>query len=115
MNAIKRTVGFILNHPLGKKYPVKALCRFVWWQIQLRLSPQKFIVKRFVGPVKFYAARGLTGITGNIYTGLHEFFDMLFLLHFLRADDSFFDVGANVGSYTLLAGGIAGANTVTLE
>lgn len=115
MNALKRTIGFILDHPLGKKHPVKTLWRLVLWQLQLRLSPKKFIVKRFVGPVKFYAAKGLAGITGNIYTGLHEFFDMLFLLHFLRADDSFFDVGANVGSYTLLASGIVGTQSVTLE
>ncbi|UOE48330.1 FkbM family methyltransferase [Mucilaginibacter sp. SMC90] len=115
MNAVKRTVGFILDHPLGKRHPVKTLWRLVWWQVQLQLSPKKLIVKRFVGPVKFYAKRGLTGITSNIYTGLHEFFDMLFLLHFLKAEDVFFDIGANVGSYTLLASGITGAKSIALE
>ncbi|HEX8022989.1 FkbM family methyltransferase [Mucilaginibacter sp.] len=115
MNAIKRTVGFILKHPLGKKHPAKALWRFAWWQAQSRLSKSKFIIKPFVGDVKFYAAKGLSGITGNIYTGLHEFNDMAFLLHFLRSGDAFFDIGANVGSYTLLASGIAKANSVTLE
>jgi FkbM family methyltransferase len=115
MNAIKRTVGFILKHPLGKKHPAKALWRFAWWQAQSRLSKSKFIVKPFVGDVKFYAAKGLSGITGNIYTGLHEFNDMAFLLHFLRSGDTFFDIGANVGSYTLLASGIAKANSITLE
>ncbi|NVM63742.1 FkbM family methyltransferase [Mucilaginibacter sp. SG538B] len=115
MNAIKRTVGFILKHPLGKKHPAKALWRFAWWQVQSRLSRSKFIIKPFVGDVKFYATKGLSGITGNIYTGLHEFNDMAFLLHFLKPDDIFFDIGANVGSYTLLASGIAKANSVTLE
>jgi FkbM family methyltransferase len=115
MNAIKRTVGFILKHPLGKKHPAKALWRFTFWQAQSRLSKSKFIIKPFVGDVKFYAAKGLSGITGNIYTGLHEFNDMAFLLHFLRPGDLFFDIGANVGSYTLLASGIAKANSVTLE
>lgn len=115
MNALKRTIGFILDHPLGKKHPVKALWRFVWWQVQSRFTKSKFIVKPFVGDIKFYAAAGLSGITGNIYTGLHEFNDMAFLLHFLRPGDIFFDIGANVGSYTLLASGITKANTVTLE
>jgi FkbM family methyltransferase len=115
MNAFKRTVGFILKHPLGKKHPVKALWRFALWQAQSRLSKTKFIEKPFVGDVKFYAAKGLSGITGNIYTGLHEFNDMAFLLHFLRPGDIFFDIGANVGSYTLLASGITKANSVTLE
>jgi len=115
MRAIKRTIGFILSHPLGKKHPAKALMRFAYWQLQSRFSTSRFIVKPFIGNVKFYAAKGLTGITGNIYTGLHEFTDMAFLLHFLQPEDLFFDIGANVGSYTLLASGQTGANSITLE
>jgi FkbM family methyltransferase len=115
MREINRTIGFILNHPLGKKHPVKALSRFLFWQLQYRLSSSKFIIKTFISPVKFYAAKGLTGITGNIYTGLHEFNDMCFLLHFLTPADTFFDVGANVGSYTLLAAGIRKAKSIAIE
>lgn len=115
MNKIKRTFGFIFSHPIGKKHPFKSLFRFIVWQLQTGFSPSKLIVKPFIGPVKFYARKGLTGITGNIYTGLHEFNDMAFLLHLLREDDYFFDVGANVGSYTLLASGVAKAKSVTIE
>ena len=93
MQAIKRTFGFIFNHPLGKRHPFTALSRLVWWQLQSRLSPSKFIVKPFITPVKFYAKKGLTGITGNIYTGLHEFNEMAFLLHFLNTADVFFEIG----------------------
>ncbi|MEO6852237.1 MAG: FkbM family methyltransferase [Mucilaginibacter sp.] len=57
----------------------------------------------------------MTGITGNIYAGLHEFNDMAFLLHFLRSEDTFFDVGANVGSFTLLASGVCKASSIALE
>jgi FkbM family methyltransferase len=115
MEKIKRTFGFILNHPLGKKHPFKSLLRFVLWQIQSRFTLKTFIVKPFIPPVKFYATKGLTGITGNIYTGLHEFNDMAFLLHFLRPKDVFFDIGANVGSYTLLASGVCHATTIAIE
>ena len=73
------------------------------------------MVKSFITPVKFYASKGLTGITGNIYSGLHEFEDMAFLLHFLRPEDIFFDVGANVGSYTLLASGVCKTRSVAIE
>ncbi|MBS1527499.1 MAG: FkbM family methyltransferase, partial [Bacteroidetes bacterium] len=85
------------------------------WQVQSSLQPSRFFIKKFTGPVKFYARKGLTGITGNIYTGLHEFSDMAFLLHFLRPEDTFFDIGANVGSYTLLASGYCGADTMAFE
>lgn len=85
------------------------------WQLQSRISPSKFFVKEFVKPIKFYARKGLAGVTGNIYSGLHEFDDMAFLLHFLRKEDRFFDVGSNVGSFTLLASGICGAKSTTVE
>ena len=57
----------------------------------------------------------MTGATGNIYCGLHEFEDMGFLLHFLRPEDLFVDVGANVGSYTVLASGQVGCETIAFE
>ncbi|MDB4927004.1 FkbM family methyltransferase [Mucilaginibacter sp.] len=115
MEKLKRTFGFIFSHPLGKKHRLKSLFRFIYWQLQVSLSPDKYFVKTFISPVKFYARKGLTGITGNIYTGLHEFNDMAFLLHLLRPDDTFFDIGANVGSYTLLASGICKATSITIE
>jgi FkbM family methyltransferase len=40
---------------------------------------------------------------------------MAFLLHFLRPNDVFADVGANVGSYTILASGVARCHTVAFE
>jgi FkbM family methyltransferase len=115
MNKFKRTFGFIFSHPLGRKHPVKSLLRFILWQLQCLLFPSKLLIKDFLLPVKYYAYKGLTGITGNIYTGLHEFDDMAFLLHFLTPNDYFIDIGANVGSYTLLASGICGAKSTAIE
>lgn len=115
MQKFKRTFGFILNHPLAKKHPVKAMVRFALWQVQNLLQPSKFRVKHFLHGINFYACKGLTGITGNIYTGLHEFNDMAFLLHFLRPEDVFYDIGANVGSYILLASGVCKAKTFAVE
>jgi FkbM family methyltransferase len=83
--------------------------------MQSTIKSSGFIAKPYLAGVSFYARKGLTGITGNIYTGLHEFNDMAFLLHFLRPDDVFFDIGANVGSYTLLASGICKARSVAIE
>jgi FkbM family methyltransferase len=115
MGKIKRTFGFILNHPLGKRHPLKAFIRFLTWQVQSSMQPAKFMVKPFIAGINFYARKGLTGITGNIYTGLHEFDDMAFLLHFLQPGDVFFDIGANAGSYTLLASGVCNAKTIAIE
>ncbi|MFD1628601.1 FkbM family methyltransferase [Pseudopedobacter beijingensis] len=111
---MQRTFGFINAHSLARKKLFTAYRRFILWQLQSSFT-QKLIVKNFIGNVRFYAKKGLTGITGNIYTGLHEFEDMSFLLHFLRPEDTFFDIGANVGSYSLLASGFVGANSITFE
>ncbi|RZK60388.1 MAG: FkbM family methyltransferase [Pedobacter sp.] len=113
-DAIKRTFRFINQHQLAKRHLFTAYYRFFFWQLRSRLNRNLQAVK-FIGPISFLAKTGLTGITGNIYTGLHEFEDMSFLLHFLRPDDVFFDVGANVGSYTLLASGICKAKSITFE
>ncbi len=40
---------------------------------------------------------------------------MGFLLHFLRPEDLFADVGANVGSYTILACSAIGARGIAFE
>ena len=45
----------------------------------------------------------MTGATGNIYCGLHEFIELTFLLHLLRPNDLSLNIGANVGSYIILA------------
>ena len=57
----------------------------------------------------------MTGATGSVYVGLHEFEEMAFALHFLRPGDLFVDVGANVGVYTVLAAGCAKARCVSVE
>lgn len=114
ITSIKRTLGFITQHPLAKRHLVKSYLNLLSWQLTT-IFFTKPVVRSFIGSTKFLAKKGLTGITGNIYAGLHEFEDMAFLLHFLRSDDIFFDVGANVGSYTILASGVKGAQTVAFE
>jgi len=73
------------------------------------------IVVPFVDNTVLVAEKSMTGVTGNIYCGLHEYEDMAFLLHFLRSKELFIDVGANVGSYTILASGAVGAKTICIE
>jgi FkbM family methyltransferase len=115
LSKFKRTFSFIHSHPLAKKYIFKAYTKFFLWQLQTFLFPKKLYVKHFIGNVNFLAKKQLTGITGNIYCGLHEFNDMGFLLHFLRSEDTFFDIGANVGTYTLLASGLCKSKTTAFE
>ena len=102
-----RALRFILGHPLNRGRRGAAMVRYLRWQVGARLLPGAALVP-FVNETKLLATPGMTGVTGNIYCGLAEFDDMAFVLHMLRADDLFVDVGANVGAYALLAGGCPG-------
>lgn len=104
---------FFANHPLTSDAPLKAWGRFASWQLRCRL--QEEIPFDWLGGQRLLIRRGMTGATGNIYVGLHEFFDMMVVLHLLRPGDLFLDIGANVGTYTVLASGVCGAKTHAFE
>lgn len=108
-----QTIRFILGHPLSGKTPVASLARYLRWQATSRVFRIQTV--EWIGGARLVVERGMTGATGNIYCGLHEFSDMAFLLHFLQPGDTFLDIGANVGSYTVLASGVRGATTIAFE
>jgi len=112
--ALGKTLRFIWEHPITSQDRLRATWDYVRWQVGSRLLPGPAVVP-FVAETCLVVERGMTGATGNVYAGLHELESMAFVLHFLRPEDRFADVGANVGSYTVLASGAAGAHTVAFE
>lgn len=112
MNPFK-TLCFILGHPFNRGRPLQAVARYAAWQVRSRLASE--VEVEWIGGTKLVARHGMTGATGNIYCGLHEFRDMAFVLHALRPGDLFVDVGANIGSYTILASGVYGAHSIAIE
>lgn len=112
--SLLNTIKFITDHPLNRENKLRSIIRFAKWQVGSQLSPGA-VVYDWVNGSRFLVKTGEAGLTGNIYTGLHEFADMGFLLHFLRPEDLFIDVGANVGSYTILACSAIGARGIAFE
>jgi len=102
--SILNNLRFITRHPLTRNARLATLVRWLRWQVGSRLLPGPVIVP-FVNDTGLIVRPGMTGATGNVYCGLHEFEDMALVLHALRLGDLFVDVGANVGSYTALGGG----------
>ncbi|MFZ1529082.1 MAG: FkbM family methyltransferase [Ferruginibacter sp.] len=111
---LRRIIIAINRHPLAGKHRLKSYYLFVRWQFLSFFNKGERKV-RFTGKTWLMAKKGLAGATGNIYMGLHEFNDMGFLLHLLRPNDIFADVGANIGSYTVLASAHAGAVSYAFE
>jgi FkbM family methyltransferase len=114
MKALINIVKFIINHPISGKSKITSLFRFIWWQFRCLLTSKPY-VHTFSPNSKLIVNKGMTGATGNLYCGLHEYSEMLFLLHYLRKGDVFIDVGANIGSYTLLASAENGAKSYCFE
>jgi FkbM family methyltransferase len=114
ISGVKRSLEFILEHPLASRDRRGALLRWVRWQVGSRILPGSAVV-RFANDAVLVVEPGMAGATGNVYVGLHEFEDMSFLLHFARPKELFMDIGANVGSFTVLAAAVVGCECVSLE
>ena len=104
----------VIKHPLNQNNKSSALIRFAKWQMNNLLNPQPTI-HSFTSKSKLIIAKGMAGATQNLYCGLQDYEDMFFLLHFLRREDLFVDIGANIGSYTVLAGAHVGAKVIAFE
>ena len=112
--SLLQTLRFVTGHPLNRRQRAAAVLRYAKWQLGGRLVPGK-VIHDWIGGAKIVVRPGDTGLTGNIYCGLHEFPEMAYVLHVLAADDLFADIGANAGSYTVLACAVKGARGICFE
>lgn len=102
------------RHPLTSRRPVRAFMNFIRWQIGARILRKKVIIP-WVDDAQLVLGIGEAGLSINLYYGLGEFEDMLFLMHTLRHDETFVDIGANLGAYTVLASKICKAKSISFE
>lgn len=102
------------THPVARRARLRVLGNIVGWQLRARLFPGDHQVP-WIGGTRLSVRRGMAGATGDIYYGLAEFHDMALVLHLLRPGDLFVDVGANIGAYSVLAGGVCQAEVVAIE
>jgi len=102
------------RHPLASRDLPGTVARFLLWQLGSGMLRMPVIVP-WVGGTSLVIETGMTGASMNLYCAIHEAADMAFVLRLLRPGDSFLDVGANVGTYTILASGVAQASTLALE
>ena len=101
------------HHPVTKDNRVKALMKYIFFN---SLNKIQYNIKcNWIENLVFYANKGDAGIVGNIYYGLYEFNESMFILHYLRKEDLFLDIGANLGHYSLLASGIKNCKSISIE
>jgi FkbM family methyltransferase len=111
---ILATLQFVANHPVNRGRKFRAVAEYGFIQIAARLVPGDVCVK-FPNGTRLLVSPRMKGAAHFIAPRLCEFEDMSFVMHFLRPGDLFADVGANVGAFTVLAAGVAGARAVSFE
>lgn len=109
--ALVRTVWC---HPENRARRVQGLSRLVAWQVWERTVKRPWTV-RLRGGLSLRCYPHSSAASAVIYSSLPDWWEMRFLLDHLQAGDTFVDVGANVGVYSLLAAGIAGVEVVSYE
>lgn len=96
------TIAYIWSHPNSRHKQIQSLGRFTLWQLYKRLT-HRIIDINLVSGIKIRCYPDSTSASAVFYCGLYDYDDMNFLRQFLRQEDSFIDIGANVGVYSLLA------------
>lgn len=107
-------LAYVRKHPVGRRDPLGVVLRMARWHVG-NMAHAGLRPYPWVGGSTLLAEPAMTGVTGNIYYGLHEFVEMAFIAMLLRPGDLFADVGANAGTYSILASKVAGARTVAFE
>jgi FkbM family methyltransferase len=114
LKKIFNLLKFLWFHPLNRNDRLVSLWRVISLQIASRIINGPIMLP-FVNGTYLLTSHGMTGATGEWYCGLREYEDMGFLLHVLQPGDLFVDVGANIGSYSILAGSCQGVNVLAFE
>lgn len=97
-----RIASTIWRHPANRRRKFQAVAQFLIWQIAKRIFPRPFIIG-FHGK-KLYCYSDSHSASAVLYfNGLPDYWEMLFILAYLKPGDHFLDIGANVGVYSILA------------
>ena len=117
MNFITKIVGAlraVASHPLNRQRRFKAILEYGFIQSAARLVPGDICVG-FPNCTRLLVPPRMKGAAHYIAPRLCEFEAMAFVMHFLRPDEGFADVGANIGAFTVIAAGVAGAKVTAFE
>jgi FkbM family methyltransferase len=97
-----RAIKLLWQYPVDDRSQLSIISRFISWQVYKRLTHRHWDIS-LVSDIKLRCYPDSSSASSVIYYGLYEHSMMSFLLSYLKEDDVFFDIGANIGVYSLLA------------
>jgi len=104
----------ILSNPIFRTRIRKIYGRSFYWSWAKWIGKKK-ILSPYIDPLDLVVKEAFPSSVQNYIFGLEDFSEMGFLMHFLRKDDFFVDIGANIGAYSLLAAGVSEAFVLSFE
>lgn len=114
MHKLLSIFKYIIGHPLGRRHKINSLSRFIFWQLSHYVNSGEKSITFFNG-AKMIIRKSDTGVTGNIYVGIQDFYELSFALHYLDEKDVFVDVGANVGFYSIILSKSKNVKSIAFE
>jgi FkbM family methyltransferase len=105
----------IYTHPTTRGRLISTMIRTASWLFTWKILRYKKIVFPFLEHSELIADSNTIGCAGAYICSLYEYEDMAFLLHFIRKEDIFYDIGANIGWFTVLAAKECGCKVVSFE
>ena len=108
------TISDIIRHPGNAGRPAGAVLDYLRWNLGHRAMGVEYVLP-LIGDARLIVSDRQNYATLIYACGLWDFPEQAFLLHLLRPEDIFVDVGSNVGGYTVLASAVAGARSVAFE
>lgn len=113
---ILNTLKVLKYHPLTGSQRAHTFFRYFKYRLLHKFLKNPFVFSPvpFKNKVKF-VIKDLEQYQ-IIYTdGLPEFYELSFLVHFIRPGDMFIDIGANRGLFSIIASGYCGVDSVAFE
>lgn len=106
---VMSTLRSILAHPANRGHSLTAVARYLGWQVSKRLGARYWDIP-FHGLTLRCHRDSHSASAAMYFSGMPDFREMCFMQRYLRPGDTFLDVGANVGVYTMIAAALVGAS-----
>lgn len=114
LHSFTDTSGRILRHPANRRRRGRALALYVIWQLWERVVRRPWTIR--LGDARRLRLYPHSVVAAFVlYYRIHDYEHLSFLRTYLRPDDLFVDVGANIGVYSLWASEIEGVDILAFE
>jgi len=109
-----KAMRFLAQHPIASVNFGRSVERYLRWQLGSRLLNVPHLLP-YTDHATLVTERGDYSASNQYLCGLSEYPEQAFACHYLRRHDQFWDIGANIGAFSVLVAAFVGCRTLALE